>query len=289
MKRKSDQLNVERRGENLNQKSNERQNLSRLIEIQCRPQGLEFAMGDVTFTISEYANHITENLRTFGNIALMISMNRSLKTSQIHDMMKQLLSVGDGFQDLNTTVDQTKLLALNTLISASQCGISGETFADIVKQVNLLCNQSQLFLEEVEESLQNSHSMLSQVVKLINKTIQSESNVVSVLKGQADTYVGKLLAHESYFLESFSLHNKEDRLIVQQSAVLQSTQDLKRVTLLLQKIKQHLIKLKNNYKHAASESGELMPLIEKFDFLQTAKIEIKTFDAADENPQFGLC
>lgn len=262
------------------------------VRITYKPliEGLDVTINPTSLT--EYFDELEKALKSFGHTVLKVSVNRGVKTNQLNEVLQQLLLVGDSFGELEFAVDETKLLAINTMISASQCGWQGESFATIVKQVNTLCNQSHQFLKDVKRSFKVSHDMLEKVLQMIEKTVFQEVNAVASLRSQLDILIGKLKTHEVY-LEALAINtlaiNRAANSVELSWALDLMRQDWHLLKECVYQCQRYLLKMKHTYKNFFSQDSDLICLMERLEFLLTAEIDIKNDAVSNESSQFSLC
>jgi hypothetical protein len=165
-------------------------------------------------SFQDFSLAVSAAIKKMNDFAFIIGMQRILKLKQLKDMTAYLDKISGSFEVLNNKVDETKLLAINTLINSSMCGLSGETFSGVVKQVNALCNQSKNFLVDIKTGFETTHLALDSILALIKSTIETELNVMTTLKTQVDYYLGKLETHQQYQSGrwAFDYHPFQDRI-----------------------------------------------------------------------------
>lgn len=144
-------------------------------------------------------------MKSLNELVLIRGVNRTFKLKQLENVMAYFGKISQSFDLLNSKVDETRLLAINTLISASLCGLSGAYFAEVVKQVNLLCQQSKFFLNDINTGIESTQIALDGVLNLIKSNIKSEINVVTALRTRVDFYLEKLSIHPGH------RNNQDDR------------------------------------------------------------------------------
>lgn len=195
------------------------------------------------FSISDFSLSVSAAIKKMNDFAFIIGMQRILKLKQMKDMAAYLDKISGSFESLNRLVDETKLLAINTLINSSLCGLSGDAFSGVVKQVNALCNQSKNFLVDIKTGIETTYIALDNILILIKSTIETELNVMSSLKTQIDYYLGRLAAHQNYsaarqFLNNRAINHLIENDFKQLQTALISTYD--HVVILLSKRQQDM-------------------------------------------------
>lgn len=149
-------------------------------------------------SFEDFSFAVSAEIKKMNDFVLIKGVQRILKLRQLKEMAAYLEKISESFDLLNRKVDETKLLAINTLINSSLCGLSGESFSGVVKQVNLLCNQSKNFLIDIKTGIESTHVALDSILNLVKSTIEAEMNVMTSLKAKVDFHLGKLSTHQQY-------------------------------------------------------------------------------------------
>ncbi len=152
----------------------------------------------ILFSIEDYSLATSVAVKKINDFVFIMSVHRILKVKQLKDITMFFDKISSSFDLLNNKIDETKLLAINTLINSSLCGLSGESFSGVVKQVNVLCNQSKNFLVDIKTGIEKTNMALDGILSLIKSTIETELNVMTTLKTQVDYCLGKLATHLQY-------------------------------------------------------------------------------------------
>jgi hypothetical protein len=152
--------------------------------------------GNRLLSFDDFSLILSAEMKNLNNLVLIHGVQKTLKLKQLKEMAGYLERISESFRFLNSKVDETKLLAINTLINASFCGLSGKSFSEVIKQVNLVCNQSKNFLNDIKNGIESTHVALDGILNLIKSTVETEMNTMTALKSTVDFYLGKLSAHQ---------------------------------------------------------------------------------------------
>ncbi|MEJ2755970.1 MAG: hypothetical protein P8104_09105, partial [Gammaproteobacteria bacterium] len=77
----------------------------------------------------EYGREVSVQLKALTNALQVVSAQRVLKVHKFREMLEHLDGLKKFMDDIVITTHETKLISLNTLISASRCGLKGQSLA----------------------------------------------------------------------------------------------------------------------------------------------------------------
>lgn len=144
----------------------------------------------------EFGREVSVHLKTLTNALQVVSAQRVLKVHKFREMLDHLDKLKKIVDDIVITTHETKLISLNTLISASRCGLKGQSLVFVVNEVSGICDQSEKYLGEIENSVIDTRNTISSVMSVVTSTIENDYNLFTIVKGQIDHYIGKLVSAE---------------------------------------------------------------------------------------------
>lgn len=147
-------------------------------------------------SLVDYGSEVSSSLKSLTDALQVVSAQRVLKIHRFREMLEHLDGLQQFVDNIVSTTHETKLISLNTLIGASRCGFKGQSLATVVNEVNGICDQSEKYLGEIEHSVSDTKNTITNVMSVVNSTIENDYNLFTVVKGQIDHYIGKLVSAE---------------------------------------------------------------------------------------------
>jgi methyl-accepting chemotaxis protein len=169
-------------------------------------------------SLVDYGSEVSSSLKALTDALQVVSAQRVLKIHRFREMIEHLNGLQEFVDNILGTAHETKLISLNTLISASRCGFKGQSLAAVVNEVSGICDQSEKYLGEIEESVADTRNTINNVMSVVNSTIENDYNLFTVVKGQIDHYIGKLVAAEELLsvMVNDSLEDEQVEQLVKQ-------------------------------------------------------------------------
>lgn len=147
-------------------------------------------------SLIDFGSEVSSSLKSLTDALQVVSAQRVLKIHRFREMLEHLDGMQSVVDGIMTATQETKLISLNALIGASRCGFKGQSLANVVNEVSGVCDQSEKYLGEIENSVTDTRKTITNVMAVVNSTIENDYNLFTVVKGQIDHYIGKLVAAE---------------------------------------------------------------------------------------------
>jgi methyl-accepting chemotaxis protein len=227
-------------------------------------------------TLVDFGSEVAGSLKSLTDALQVVSAQRVLKIQRYREMLEHLDGLQTHVNNIVGATHETKLISLNTLINASRCGFKGQSLATVVNEVNGICDHSEKYLGEIQHSVTDTKNTINNVMSVVNSTIENDYNLFTVVRGQIDHYIGKLVSAEELL---FSMINdsisdeQADQLVAQFWEKMD--RDVKNLGNVLSTALKHIKRLSNRLTHRGVMTSNLDEAACCIAALSNARLELK--------------
>lgn len=161
--------------------ANETQKVSDKVELMGK--SIDYMSTTISTLADSAVTMKNKNYDAESNLDILVEISNKTKES-VDEIQKQTMETNKSALDIRSATDmiadiasQTNLLSLNASIEAARAGENGRGFAVVADEIRVLADQS-------TESAEKIKSIIEELIKNSNTSVQTMNNVVEEIKRQ---------------------------------------------------------------------------------------------------------